>query len=55
MKRVDEMTDKQATRQELLTRIDELNRLEEMVEDEKTMEVIRARKKDLRAKLDRLA
>lgn len=55
MKRVDQMTDKQASRQELLTRIDELSRLEEITHDEKTLEVIRARKKDLRAKLDRLA
>ena len=45
------MTDKQAKRADLLARIDELDRLTEIVTDPVVLDAIRARKKALRAEL----
>lgn len=48
----DAMTDEQAKRADLEARIDELDRLEDVTEDAKVLEYIKARKKELRDRLD---
>lgn len=48
------MTDKQADKTEVLARIDELDRLEEVTTDPATLIYITARKKALRIALDKL-
>lgn len=50
--RKDAMTNEQAKRADILARIDELNRLEELTDDSKTKEMIAERKKALREALD---
>ncbi len=52
MKEVMEMTDEQARRADLEARIDELNRLEDVTDEAKVLEYIKARKKELRERLD---
>ena len=46
------MTNEQSDRLMILARLDQLMRVEEVATDEKTLEWIRERKKELRAKLD---
>ena len=46
------MTNEQSDRLTILARLDQLMRVEEIATDEKTLEWIRERKKELRAKLD---
>ena len=48
------MTNEQSTRFEILARIDQLMRVEEITTDAKTLEWIREQKRELRAKLDTL-
>lgn len=48
------MTNEQSRRNEILTRIDELNRMEEVTTDPQTLEYIKQRKKELRKDLDTL-
>ena len=48
------MTDKQAARAEILTRIDELDRLAADMTDRATLEYIAERKKALRTALEKL-
>lgn len=47
------MTDKQAERDEILIRLDELDRTEHNTTDSETLERIAARKKALRNELDK--
>lgn len=49
-----EMTDKQAERINLTTRLDELDRLKENTTDKDTLDYIDERKKELRNRLDTL-
>lgn len=51
----DGMTNEQSAKQEILARPDELDRLQEVVKDPATLEIIQRRKKDLRLTLDKLA
>lgn len=48
------MTDTQAKRTDLLARIDELDRLQDLTTDRETLERIAERKKEIRQALDRL-
>lgn len=48
------MTDTQAKRTDLLARIDELDRLQDLTTDRETLERIAERKKEIRKALDRL-
>ena len=50
--RKDGMTNEQAKRADILARIDELDRMQEATDDEKTKEMIAERKKALREALD---
>lgn len=52
---VETMTDEQARRADLEARIDELDRMAEVTEDAKALEYIKARKKELRTKIDSLS
>ena len=55
MKEVIAMTDEQARRADIEARIDELDRLSDVTEDGKVLEYIKARKKELRMKIDALS
>lgn len=48
------MTDEQAKRADCEARLDELDRLQEVTTDVKVLEYIKARKKELRQRLDTL-
>lgn len=52
--RKETMTNEQAKRADILARLDELNRMEEVTTDTKMLEVIAERKKALRVALDSL-
>ena len=52
--RKDQMTNEQAKRMDILARLDEINRLEELTEDTETLKWIKERKKALRAALESL-